>query len=100
MTKANKSKREIKNNETSGATEDSMEMQKDDDSDIPFERKSKRSWMKDKDELRADMKAAMVNKVTEQNNNQWQLALIDHGKSTKKAGLDVQPFMSKPTFNK
>jgi len=88
--KANKSKREVKNNETSGATEDSKEMQKEVDSVMPFERKSKQSWMKDEDELRADMKAAMVDKVTKQNNNQWQLALMDHGKSMKKAGLEVQ----------
>ena len=38
--------------------------------------------------------------MTKQNNNQWQLALLEHGKSMKKAGLEVQPFMSKPTFNR
>ena len=41
----------MKNSETSGATEDSKEMQKEDDADMPFERKSKQSWMKDEDEL-------------------------------------------------
>ena len=97
--KANKSKREVKNNETSGATEDSKEMQKEVDSVMPFERKSKQLWMKDEDELRADMEVAMVNKVIKQNSNQWQLTLMEHGKSMKKVGLEVQPFTSKPTFN-
>ena len=46
--------------------------------------------MKDEDELRAGMKAVMVNKVTKKNNNQWQSALMEHGISMKKAGLEVQ----------
>ena len=45
----------MKNNETSGVSQDSKEMQEKDDSDMPFERKSKQSWRKDENELRASM---------------------------------------------
>ena len=38
LMKANKSKRGMENNETSGATEDSQKMQKEDYSGMPFER--------------------------------------------------------------
>ena len=48
----------MKSNESSGATDDSKEIQKEDDSDMPYERKSKQPWMKDEDELRAGMKVA------------------------------------------
>ena len=44
-------------------------MQKEDASNMLLERKSKQSWMKDENELRADMKVVMVNKVTRKNNN-------------------------------
>ena len=98
--KVNISKGEIKNSETSGATEDSKEIQKGDDSDMPFERKPKQSPSEYESELRADVNMAMVNKVTKQDKNQWQFALMEHEKSMKKVGIEVQPFISKPTLNR
>ena len=93
-----KEKEEKQKTEILDATSDSRAIQREDASNMVFQRKSVWPWMEEEEELKEEMKEAMLmaNHVKTQNPSQWQKHLSNHG---GKMQPEI-PFMSKPTFNK
>ncbi len=86
-------------------TEDSRKMKEEDESDMIFDRRGARAWIEEELDLKEGMIKALTNAGVKPSNNQWQVALFEHGESMGKKGKknkNGQPvkFMTKPTFNK